>query len=235
MHAPVCFLQAAGSGGTQGSIVEDMAAERVMGVLVDAVKEAVLAAVREELAAHKEDVDDLGRMLTAVGEGNDVTAAVEKERERELAAVKGVLEAVKGGLAAVKWEVASVKGEFAAMKGEVASLKGGFAAVKGEFAAVKGEFAAVKGELVALKGEVAAVKGGLAAVKVELAEHKEQWAEGSRASYVWGVRGESRRRRHEMAAEFAWEEESRREVQELSWDMPWRSWQPATIGRGHKI
>ncbi|CAI5984884.1 unnamed protein product [Closterium sp. NIES-64] len=169
LRTPVCFLQAAGSGGTQGSIVEDMATERLMGVLVDAVKEAVLAAVREELAAHKEDVDELRRMLTAVGEGNDVTAAVGKERERELAAVKGVLEAVKGGLAAVKWEVASVKGEFAAMKGEVASLKGGFAAVKGEFAAVKGEFAAVKGELVALKGGVAAMKGGLAAVKVELA------------------------------------------------------------------
>ncbi|CAI5460866.1 unnamed protein product [Closterium sp. Yama58-4] len=210
----VCFLQSAASGGTPGSVLEGMAAERVMGVLVDAVKEAVLAAVREELGAHKEGVDEVRRMLAAVGEGSDATAAVGKERERELAAVKGVLEAMKGGLAAVKWEVAAVKGGFAAMKGEVASVKGEFAAVKGEFAAVKGEFAAVKGEFAAVKGEVAAVKGELVAVKVELAEHKEQWAEGSRASYVWGMRGESRKRSHEMTAELAWEEESSREVQE---------------------
>ncbi|CAI5495977.1 unnamed protein product [Closterium sp. Naga37s-1] len=76
-----------------------MAAERVMGTLIDVVKEAVLAAVREELGAHKEEVDELRHMLTAVEERNGVTAAAMEERERELVAVKGELAAVRGELA----------------------------------------------------------------------------------------------------------------------------------------
>ncbi|CAI5476872.1 unnamed protein product [Closterium sp. Yama58-4] len=43
-----------------------MAAERVTSAVNELIKEAVLAAVREELAAHKEEVDELRHMLTAV-------------------------------------------------------------------------------------------------------------------------------------------------------------------------
>ncbi|CAI5519653.1 unnamed protein product [Closterium sp. Naga37s-1] len=74
-----------------------MAAERVMGTLIDVVKEAVLAAVpvREELARHKEEVDELRHTLTLVEERNEATAAMMEERERELAAMKRELAAVK--------------------------------------------------------------------------------------------------------------------------------------------
>ncbi|CAI5499741.1 unnamed protein product [Closterium sp. Naga37s-1] len=94
-----------------------------MGALVEVVKEVVLAAVRGDLSAHKEEVDELQHMLTAVEEKNEATNAAMEERERELAAVKRELAAVKGELAAVKGELAAVKGELAAVKGELAEHK----------------------------------------------------------------------------------------------------------------
>ncbi|CAI5496567.1 unnamed protein product [Closterium sp. Naga37s-1] len=72
-----------------------MAAARVMGPLIDVVKEAVLAAVREELAAHEEEVDELRHMLKAVKGENEVIVAVMEEKEGELVFVKGELAAVK--------------------------------------------------------------------------------------------------------------------------------------------
>ncbi|CAI5987380.1 unnamed protein product [Closterium sp. NIES-64] len=71
----------------------------------------VLAAVREELAAHKEEVDELRHMLAVMRERNDAAAVL--EREREFVVVKEELEAVKGELAMVKKELAVVKGELA--------------------------------------------------------------------------------------------------------------------------
>ncbi|CAI5496015.1 unnamed protein product [Closterium sp. Naga37s-1] len=70
-----------------------------MGPLIDVVKEAVLAAVREELAAHKEEVDELRHMLKAVEERNGVIAATMEEKERELVVVKGELATTKKELA----------------------------------------------------------------------------------------------------------------------------------------
>ncbi|CAI6009753.1 unnamed protein product [Closterium sp. NIES-65] len=75
------------------------------------VKEAVLAAVREELAAHKEEVNELRHTLNAVVERNEATAAVMKERE--------------GDLAAVRRELILVKREFTSVKGELARVKTG--------------------------------------------------------------------------------------------------------------
>ncbi|CAI5476866.1 unnamed protein product [Closterium sp. Yama58-4] len=79
-----------------------MAAERAMGPLIDVVKEAVLTAVREELAAQ----------LTAVA-----------EREREFVMVKQELEEVNGELAAVKGELGTVKGELGVLKREMAAVR----------------------------------------------------------------------------------------------------------------
>ncbi|CAI5519649.1 unnamed protein product [Closterium sp. Naga37s-1] len=101
----VYFRQAAvkevvcwGKGGLlRKSPVDDMASESVTSAVNDLMKEAVLAAVREELAAHKEEVDESRHMLTAVN--------------GELAVVKGELAVVKGELAVVKGELAVVKGE----------------------------------------------------------------------------------------------------------------------------
>ncbi|CAI5476876.1 unnamed protein product [Closterium sp. Yama58-4] len=62
-----------------------MAAEGVTTAVNESIKEAVLAAVREELAAHKEEVKELQHMLTAVN--------------GELAVVKEELAVVKGDLA----------------------------------------------------------------------------------------------------------------------------------------
>ncbi|CAI5458041.1 unnamed protein product [Closterium sp. Yama58-4] len=128
-----------------------MAAERAVEPLIDLVKHAVLAAVREELAAHKEEVDELRHML----------------------------------------------------------------------AAVNGELEEVKGELAVVKGGLAVVKGELAAVKREMADHEdataEKLAESSRASGVWGLIGNGRKRRQETTAKCFWEEERRRDAQELHW------------------
>ncbi|CAI5965568.1 unnamed protein product [Closterium sp. NIES-64] len=82
--------------------IEDMAAEKVMGTPIDVVKEAVLAAVREELAAHKEEVDELRYMSTAVKERNEAIASLMEE------------------WAAVKWELAVVNGELVEQKVAVA-------------------------------------------------------------------------------------------------------------------
>ncbi|CAI5480709.1 unnamed protein product [Closterium sp. Yama58-4] len=76
-----------------------MAAEGVTSAVNESMNVAVLAAVREELAAHKEEVDELQHMLTAV--------------KGELAAVKVEFTAIKGELVVVKGELAVVKGELA--------------------------------------------------------------------------------------------------------------------------
>ncbi|CAI7917717.1 unnamed protein product [Closterium sp. NIES-53] len=89
-----------------------------MGPLIDVVKEEVLAAVRMELGAHKQEVNDLRQMLNAVEEKNEATTAVMEEREREVTEVKGEVNAVKGEVMAVKGEVIEVKGEMNAVKGE---------------------------------------------------------------------------------------------------------------------
>ncbi|CAI5499722.1 unnamed protein product [Closterium sp. Naga37s-1] len=83
-----------------------MAAERAIGAVNELIKEAVLAAVGEELAALKEEVDELRHML---------------------ATVQGDLAAVKGELAVVKRELANHKGIMAEQRVEIsrASVVGG--------------------------------------------------------------------------------------------------------------
>ncbi|CAI5462117.1 unnamed protein product [Closterium sp. Yama58-4] len=80
--------------------------------------------------------------------------------------------------------------------------------------------AAVQGELVVIKEKLEAVRCELALVKEELAEQKggraEKFGEGSKPSDAEGLRGKSRKRRQGTTAESAWEEERRREVQELN-------------------
>ncbi|CAI5484596.1 unnamed protein product [Closterium sp. Yama58-4] len=108
--------------------------------------------------------------------------------------------------------LAAVREELAAHKEEVDELRHKLTAVQRELAAVKGEFAAVKGELSVLKGELVVVKG-------ELVEHKDAMAgkvvENSRASVGTGLGGKSRKRKQELTANVAREEE-RREVQALN-------------------
>ncbi|CAI6007398.1 unnamed protein product [Closterium sp. NIES-65] len=86
--------------------------------------------------------------------------------------------------------------------------------------AVQGELAAVKGELVVVKGKLEAVECELAVVKGELRNRKdakeEKLAEGSQESGGIGLRGKNRKRKHEITADVAREEERRREVQELN-------------------
>ncbi|CAI5499728.1 unnamed protein product [Closterium sp. Naga37s-1] len=102
-------------------LVDDMAAERVTCAVNELIKEAVLAAVREELAAHKEEVDELRRTLLAAGDQSNATAVV--EREREFAIVKGELAAVRAELEAVKEELEAVKGELAKYKDAMAEQR----------------------------------------------------------------------------------------------------------------
>ncbi|CAI5960178.1 unnamed protein product [Closterium sp. NIES-64] len=113
-----------------------MAAEGVTSAVNELIKEAVLVAVREELAAHKEEVDELRHTFTTV------------------------------------------------------------------------------------KGEFTAIKRVLAVVKGELAKHEhameEKVAESSRALDGTGLIVESRKRKQEATADFAREEERRREMQELN-------------------
>ncbi|CAI5499753.1 unnamed protein product [Closterium sp. Naga37s-1] len=59
-----------------------------MGVVIDVIKEQVLAAVGGELAAHKDEVDELQQKLTILEERYEATATAVEERERDLAAVK---------------------------------------------------------------------------------------------------------------------------------------------------
>ncbi|CAI5486415.1 unnamed protein product [Closterium sp. Naga37s-1] len=109
--------------------------------------------------------------------------------------------------------LAAVREELAAHKEEVDELRHMLTAVKGELVAVKGEFTAIKGELVVVTGELAVVKG-------ELAKHKDAMAEkvteSSRALDGTGLKGKSRKRKQEITADVAREEERRREVQELN-------------------
>ncbi|CAI5474726.1 unnamed protein product [Closterium sp. Yama58-4] len=80
--------------------------------------------------------------------------------------------------------------------------------------------AAVREELAAHKEEVDKLRHMLTAVKKDLAEQKgtmaEQWAESTRESDAGGLKWKSRKRRHEMVAEFPREEERRKEVQEFN-------------------
>ncbi|CAI6009711.1 unnamed protein product [Closterium sp. NIES-65] len=124
-----------------------MAAERVMGTLIDVVKEAVLAAVREELAAHKEELNELQNMLFAVEEKNEATASVMEERGRELAAVKG--------------ELAAYKEEGDELRHTLTVLEERYEATVAVMEERGRKLAAVKREVTAVKGELAGVKAGL--------------------------------------------------------------------------
>ncbi|CAI5486380.1 unnamed protein product [Closterium sp. Naga37s-1] len=154
-----------------------MAAERAMGPLIDVVKEAVLAAVRGELAAHKEEVNELRHLLTAAEERNKAASVAMEERERELAEARRELAEHKGAMVEQR-DVAERKremreklvAELAAVKGEVGEVKGEVSEVKGEVSEVKGEVGEVKGEVSEVKGEVSEVKGEVSEVKGEVGE-----------------------------------------------------------------
>ncbi|CAI5508003.1 unnamed protein product [Closterium sp. Naga37s-1] len=109
--------------------------------------------------------------------------------------------------------LAAVREELAAHREEVDELRHMLTAVKGELAAVKGEFTAIKEELVVVKGELAVVKGELAKHEHTMAE---KVAESSRALDGTGLIGKSRKRKQEIRADVARQEERRREVQQLN-------------------
>ncbi|CAI5486398.1 unnamed protein product [Closterium sp. Naga37s-1] len=100
------------------------------------IKEAVLAAVREELAAYKEEVNELRQRE----ERNGSIAAVMEERERELAAMKQELAEHKQSTK-LQFEEAEKRrvAEMREMRGQVEERE--------ELVAVRREVAAVKEEL----------------------------------------------------------------------------------------
>ncbi|CAI6009708.1 unnamed protein product [Closterium sp. NIES-65] len=143
-----------------------MAAERAMGPLIDVVKEAVLAAVREELAAHKEEVNELRHMLTVAEQRNGATTAAMEENRREFIAAKTEFIEVKRELIAVKTALFTVNAELGehkqstALKSEeaerklVAEMRGRVEERERKFAALQGGVNAVRGEVTTVKGEV---------------------------------------------------------------------------------
>ncbi|CAI5507109.1 unnamed protein product [Closterium sp. Naga37s-1] len=156
-----------------------------MGPLIDVAKEAVLAAVGEELAAHKEELNELRHMLTVAEQRNGAISAAMEEKRREFISAKTEFIAVKRELIAVKTELFTVNAEVAEHKqstalqleeverrrvAEMREMRGQVEERERELAAVKGELAEVKGEVTAVKGEVTAVKGEVTAVKGEVAE-----------------------------------------------------------------
>ncbi|CAI5462120.1 unnamed protein product [Closterium sp. Yama58-4] len=86
-----------------------MAAERALSALSPWLTKAALAPVIEELAARKEEVNELRHMLAVAEERNEAAAAAIKERTRELAA-KAELAEVKGELAKYKEKWAESSG-----------------------------------------------------------------------------------------------------------------------------
>ncbi|CAI5940218.1 unnamed protein product [Closterium sp. NIES-64] len=158
-----------------------MAAERVMGTLIDVVKEAVLAAVREELAAHKEEVDELQNMMIAVEERNAATAA------------------------AMGRELAAVKGELAAHKEEEGDeLRHTLTVLEERYEATVAVMEERGSKLAAVKREVTAVKGELAGVKSWLGEHLQlEEADRRRVAEMREMRRQGGGRGKELAAESA--------------------------------
>ncbi|CAI5987400.1 unnamed protein product [Closterium sp. NIES-64] len=158
-------------------------AERVMGTLIDVVKEAVLAAVRDKMAAHKEEMDELRHK-------NEATAVV-KERETELTAVRGEL-------AAHKVEVDELHRMLTVLEEKNKATAAVVEERERDLEAVKRELVTVNGELAMVKGELAVVRGGLAECKVAMTE---QWVESSRASAVNGLGEKSSKRRRVVTVE----------------------------------
>ncbi|CAI5940328.1 unnamed protein product [Closterium sp. NIES-65] len=172
-----------------------MAAERVLNGLNELIREAVLAAVREELAAHKEEVNELRHTSSVVNERNKAADAVIHERERGLAPVKGELAEQRDVAERRELDMREMREELLAE----------LVAVKGELAAVKGEVGEVKGGLSEVKGGLAEMRGGLAEMKGGLCEHKQstalqlEEAERRRMAEIKEIRGQVEERERELA------------------------------------
>ncbi|CAI6009752.1 unnamed protein product [Closterium sp. NIES-65] len=107
-----------------------------MGALIDTVKEAVVGAVRAELAANKEERDELQHMLTAVEERNYATASLVEE-----------LAAVREELAGYKEEVKELRLKLTAVEEKNEMTAAVMEEREGELAAVKRELAEHKDAL----------------------------------------------------------------------------------------
>ncbi|CAI5940211.1 unnamed protein product [Closterium sp. NIES-65] len=182
-----------------------MAGENVLSALNEFIKEAVLAAVREELAAYKEEVNKLGHMLTVVEERNGSIAAVMEERERELAAMKQELAEHKQSIK-LQFEEAEKRrvAEMREMRGQVEEREE-LVAVRREVAAVKEEHKIAErgreSDLRELKGEAG---NGEDEFRTELASERDerrdvQEVERREADLI-GVRGMVEQMERELAA-----------------------------------
>ncbi|CAI5507121.1 unnamed protein product, partial [Closterium sp. Naga37s-1] len=158
--------------------------------LLSSCCKAVVAAVRAELAAHKEERDELQHevnelrlKLTAVEEKNEATAVAVDESERELAAVKQeVAEQSQSTRLQLEDAERTRSAEMREMRGQVEERERELAA---ELAAVKGELAELKlstalqleeaerRRVAEMRGQVEERERELAAVKGELAEQKD--------------------------------------------------------------
>ncbi|CAI5476874.1 unnamed protein product [Closterium sp. Yama58-4] len=162
-------------------------AERALGPLIDVVKEAVLAAVREEMAAHKEEVNELRNMLTVVEQRNGATAAAMEENRRELIAAKTEFIEVKRELIAVKMELITVKGALAEHKQSTAlQLEEAERRRVVEIREMRGQVEERERELTA---ELAAVKGELARERDER-RREVQEVERRRSADLAGMKGQ---------------------------------------------